>query len=112
MEILNLLNNSRIEDIPLLELEDRLSKLRGLRSESVILIDYNNRTKNIKCIREYYLDPNTNKKMPKVNIVNACPIIQRSFGVKCSTNDCRRCHMLMIEQYFKNEASLIKGNKK
>ena len=113
MELLSFLNNSSIEDIPLLELESQLSQLKQTVRTNYLSITYNSRIKPIKCVREYYLNPLTKKKVPKVNIVNACTSIHGTFGIKdCASVDCNNCHRKMIENYFNGEAYLIKNNKK
>lgn len=112
MELLSFLNNASIEGIPLLELNEKLNRINNT-NQSCIVIGYNDRMKSIKCIREYYLDPITKKKAPKVNMVNPCPAIHGIFGVNnCASADCKNCHKKMIETYFSHEAFLIKSSKK
>lgn len=114
MELLSFLNGSSIENIPLLELDSQLSKIKSTGNMAqAITINYASRIKVVKCIREYYLDPLTKKKTVKVNIVNPCPAIHGLLGVdNCASVDCNSCHRKMIENYFNGEAFLIKNNKK
>lgn len=113
MELLRFINGSLIEDIPLSYLLQELKSTQHLIKTNVLNIKYNNRLKNIKCIREYYIDPSTNKKMPRVSMVNPCQKIHGVFNInRCVSLDCNNCHQIMIEKYYNNESFLIKNTKK
>lgn len=113
MELLSFINRSSIEGIPLLDLETELNKLQRSVMTNMVIVTHGDRQKNIKCIREYYLNPLDKKKLPKVNIVNPCNSIQGALNVQgCQPIDCKNCHLQMIEKYFSGQAFLIKSNKK
>lgn len=109
MELFNKLYKSKIEKIPLI-------RLKSLIDSSTILyntlkIKNENELIILKCVREYYLDPSTLKKIKKTNITNECSSIQKKLGItNCNTFHCKKCHKTMIDKFFDEKSFLIKKN--
>ena len=111
MDIINYIKNANIEGISILKLKDML-KDSNLQNP-LILPDSNGNNVFIKCIREYYKDPSTGKKMKKVNVANECNVIRRTFGINnVSQFACASCHRKILEQHFAGKIDIINSSKR
>lgn len=107
MDLIDKLYKTRIENISLFIVLDKINNSEYNLVGNNLMLKYFSKIIPLKCIREYYNDPLTNKKMPKVNLANPCNKIKLTFGVSNSQN-CRDCHFYLAEKCLSGEISLHK----
>ena len=110
MDLLKALNNYRINGISIYYVIDALnnsSQYKDIPTTSVVLNNKYINTLNLKCIREYYKDPLTNKKV-KITSTNKCFCVKKAFSISDNNHYCSNCHRIMANKLFHNEAILLK----
>lgn len=112
MDLIDRLCNTKIENTSLFSVLDMInSQDYSISGNNLMLKKSVNSNKSklipLKCVREYYNDPLTNKKMPKVNLANPCNKIKLTFGISDCYN-CRDCHFKLAEKCLSGEISLHK----
>lgn len=107
IEIFNTLYKNKIEKIPLINLKKLIDSSNIIYN--TLKIQSEDKTTIIKCVRQYYLDPVTLKKIKKINITNECANIHKKLNItNCNSFNCKKCHSIMIDRFFDGKSFLIK----
>lgn len=105
MDLIKVLYDNKINNISLIALDEKLSSREYQLVAGTLFMEINKKTIPIKCIREYYLEPNKTTKMPKVNLANPCNKIKDTFGLT-NCDSCIDCHRLMIDRTLTGKSKL------
>ena len=110
MELINYFYCVTIENIPLIKIKKEIDNDNYIQTGfSLMLKDLNNKLIPIKCVKDYYLDPKTNKKIKINNVTNPCHNIQKCFNIEnVDSRRCVECHRQAINNYLKGQISLYK----
>lgn len=108
MNIIKFINNANINGINVFKLKEQLltQDSNSYNQNNIILYE----GKVVKCVKNYYIDPETGKKIKQQNIVNECNKIRRTFGVEnnVASHCCKKCHIIMINKFLSGEINKIK----
>lgn len=108
MNILDLIYGNTLEGYQIYYVRDIL-KNTNFQAGNLLLANINDNKVYFKCVCNYYLDPNTNKKIKKINLANPCPKIHNILNINnCSSLDCKTCHLKAIENFSNKEIKLLK----
>lgn len=106
MELIKYYTKDHIEGLTVFQINDILNNTHNMTNNGTLFLK-GDKLILLKCVREYYLSPTTNKKIPKINISNDCYRIQRELNIENVTSkDCLSCHKNIINQYFNNKISI------
>ena len=110
MNLLKIIKDTKIEGIKILEFCDFLKKADSGQATPFLYKDKDGKSHSIKCIKEYYVDPTTGRKMKTVNVSNKCNAVRQTFTLTgdITHESCFECHEKMLQRFMNSEARLLK----